>query len=60
MLSDNAPSVPVEIFCSPKLAAFWTELDAFEGPDYRRVVVVASVGKRRYRVNIYELAAKPA
>ena len=51
VLSDNAPSVPVEIFCSPNLPAFWTELDAFEGAELLKLDISSNevVGLRRYR-----------
>lgn len=32
-------AVPVQLLTSPALAAAWPELDRFEGPEYRRILV---------------------
>ena len=50
--------VPVRVFASPELPAHWERLDAFEGPDYRRIVVpVEGLPGGPRRCNIYVIAA---
>jgi gamma-glutamylcyclotransferase (GGCT)/AIG2-like uncharacterized protein YtfP len=59
----GGPAVPVHVLTAPTLAAAWPELDDFEGPGYRRILVpVFSPGpaeeRRLYTVaNLY--AAEP-
>jgi gamma-glutamylcyclotransferase (GGCT)/AIG2-like uncharacterized protein YtfP len=58
----GGPAVPVHLLASPRLPAAWPELDAFEGPEYRRVRVPVwsegDVGTRRLLTvaNLYEAA----
>jgi hypothetical protein len=57
---DDGPWVPVQVFESPSLGEAWPVLDAFEGAEYRRVIVpVYSEDRDRrvlYTANIYALA----
>jgi gamma-glutamylcyclotransferase (GGCT)/AIG2-like uncharacterized protein YtfP len=39
VLDPAGPRVPVAVLTSAELPEHWARLDAFEGPDYRRVVV---------------------
>ncbi len=49
--------VPVQVFASEDLPAHWARLDAFEGPDYRRIVVpVEGLPGGSRRCNIYVIA----
>lgn len=46
--------VPVKVFVSPELPDHWDRIDAFEGTDYRRVVVpVEGLPGGARRCNIY-------
>jgi len=46
--------VPVQVLIAPALADAWPVLDAFEGPDYRRVLVPVFNDGRLYTVaNLY-------
>jgi gamma-glutamylcyclotransferase (GGCT)/AIG2-like uncharacterized protein YtfP len=64
-LRSGGPAVSVHVLTSPALRGAWTELDAFEGPEYRRVLVpVWSTGTADGRVlvtvaNLYEAAEPP-
>ncbi|HYR07850.1 MAG TPA: gamma-glutamylcyclotransferase [Longimicrobium sp.] len=61
----GAPGVAVHVLAAPKLAAAWPELDRFEGPGYRRILVpVFRPGpgdeRRLYTVaNLYAAAGPP-
>ncbi|MEM8766106.1 MAG: gamma-glutamylcyclotransferase family protein [Pseudomonadota bacterium] len=44
ILDANGDEVSGQIFESPGLAEFWPELDAFEGAEYERVIIEASLG----------------
>jgi gamma-glutamylcyclotransferase (GGCT)/AIG2-like uncharacterized protein YtfP len=61
-LRPGGPAVPVHVLASPALRTAWEALDAFEGAEYRRVLVpVWSSGGREPRVlvtvaNVYEAA----
>jgi gamma-glutamylcyclotransferase (GGCT)/AIG2-like uncharacterized protein YtfP len=35
----DGPPFPVQLFSSPRLAGDWPRLDAFEGPEYLRILV---------------------
>jgi gamma-glutamylcyclotransferase (GGCT)/AIG2-like uncharacterized protein YtfP len=58
----GGPAVPVRVLTSPGLATAWPDLDSFEGPEYRRILVpVFSPGpadeRRLYTVaNVYAAA----
>jgi gamma-glutamylcyclotransferase (GGCT)/AIG2-like uncharacterized protein YtfP len=62
-LRPGGPAVSVQVLASPGLPTAWADLDAFEGAEYRRVLVpVWSDADRTARVlvavaNIYEAAA---
>jgi gamma-glutamylcyclotransferase (GGCT)/AIG2-like uncharacterized protein YtfP len=62
-LRPGGPAVPVHVLTSPALRTAWEELDAFEGAEYRRVLVpVWSAADRDARrlvtvANLYEAAA---
>jgi gamma-glutamylcyclotransferase (GGCT)/AIG2-like uncharacterized protein YtfP len=62
-LCPGGPAIPVHVLTSRALRAAWAELDAFEGPEYRRVLVpVWSAGPTEARTlltvaNLYEAAA---
>ena len=50
--------VTVRVFVSPELPAHWEHLDAFEGEDYRRIVVpVEDLPGGPLRCNIYVIAS---
>jgi gamma-glutamylcyclotransferase (GGCT)/AIG2-like uncharacterized protein YtfP len=61
----GGPAVAVHVLTAPALAAAWPELDRFEGPGYRRILVpVFSPGpggeRRLYTVaNLYAAAEPP-
>ena len=42
--SPSGPAVPVDMFVSEDLPPHWGRLDAFEGPDYQRIVVPVFAG----------------
>lgn len=53
--SGDGPPVPVELFVSEDLPAHWPRLDAFEGSNYRRVLVPVWRGHEVVEVaNLYE------
>jgi gamma-glutamylcyclotransferase (GGCT)/AIG2-like uncharacterized protein YtfP len=41
--AENGARVAGFLFCSAQLAAHWAALDAFEGADYRRVTITATL-----------------
>lgn len=52
--------VPVKVFVSRELPDHWGRIDAFEGGDYRRVVVpVEGLPGGARRCNIYVVAGAP-
>jgi gamma-glutamylcyclotransferase (GGCT)/AIG2-like uncharacterized protein YtfP len=58
----GGPAVPVQVLNSEALRAAWPELDAFEGAEYRRVLVPVWTGGAGARAlltvaNLYEAAA---
>lgn len=51
----EGPPVAVELFVSDDLPAHWARLDAFEGPEYRRILVPVFDGEVVVEVaNLYE------
>lgn len=64
-LRRGGPPVPVHVLTSAALRSAWTDLDRFEGPEYRRVLVpVWSTRSAIARVlltvaNLYEAARAP-
>lgn len=52
----DGPDVAVRVFASEALASAWSRIDAFEGSDYRRILVPVRVGDRVIVANIYEVA----
>ena len=59
-LRDDGPWVAVQVFESAALPGAWPELDAFEGDEYRRTVVLVYAenddSKPLFEANIYALA----
>ena len=56
-LDPQGEEVAILLFCSRGLPAFWEQLDAFEGADYRRVQVEVTLARgERLAAQIYELA----
>lgn len=56
-LDRHGDNVQGQLFSSPGLEAFWSELDAFEGADFRRVVTEVTLSNgRAVDAFIYELA----
>lgn len=54
-------TVPVGVLESPALKEAWDRLDAFEGAEYRRILVPVETAEGRLVANLYELAdAAPA
>jgi gamma-glutamylcyclotransferase (GGCT)/AIG2-like uncharacterized protein YtfP len=52
----GAAAVSVQVLTTPRLAAEWPDLDVFEGPEYRRILVpVFSAGPARER-RLYTVA----
>jgi gamma-glutamylcyclotransferase (GGCT)/AIG2-like uncharacterized protein YtfP len=60
---DGGPVVAVHVLAAPALEAAWPELDRFEGPGYRRILVPVyhlGDGLRLYTVaNLYAAAEPP-
>jgi gamma-glutamylcyclotransferase (GGCT)/AIG2-like uncharacterized protein YtfP len=56
VLDRDGPEVAVHVFESPELPDRWPELDAFEGPGYRRTVTTVHTGQGDLRASIYVLA----
>jgi gamma-glutamylcyclotransferase (GGCT)/AIG2-like uncharacterized protein YtfP len=51
----RGPAIAVELLHSAELPGHWPMLDAFEGDEYRRVLVPVLVGGRLHRIaNLYE------
>ena len=59
VLGENGEDVEVQIFESQSLRAEWPRLDAFEGPEYRRVNVDARIAEGSLPVHIYVLSVAP-
>ena len=64
-LRPGGPPVPVHVLTSPALPGRWAELDAFEGAEYRRVLVPVWSADPKSRVlltvaNLYEAVAEPS
>ena len=57
---DDGPWVTVQVFESESLADAWQELDAFEGSEYRRVLIPVYSedpdARLLYSANVYALA----
>ena len=53
MLDEAAPVVELHVFESADLPAHWTRLDEFEGPGYRREVVVIETDEGPLAASIY-------
>jgi gamma-glutamylcyclotransferase (GGCT)/AIG2-like uncharacterized protein YtfP len=59
-LDPHAKSVRVQVFCSPELPESWARLDAFEGPEYVRLLVaVEAAGGGLLVSNLYALRPGP-
>jgi len=56
ILDDDGSPVDVDVFESPALPGHWDRLDAFEGAEYRRVVVDIETDEGVLRASIYVLA----
>jgi len=58
----GASAVAVQVLATPRLAAAWPDIDRFEGPEYRRVLVpilgAGSTGEKRLQIvaNVYAAA----
>ncbi|MEO6593971.1 MAG: gamma-glutamylcyclotransferase family protein [Planctomycetota bacterium] len=53
----TASPVPVHLLTSTRLPGHWRDLDAFEGPDYRRILVPVRLESQRFTIaNLYEAA----
>jgi gamma-glutamylcyclotransferase (GGCT)/AIG2-like uncharacterized protein YtfP len=50
-------AVPVLLFTSRDLPRHWRRLDAFEGSEYRRILVPVEMRNRVVAANIYEIVA---
>ena len=50
--------VAVQVFESADLPAHWARLDAFEGSDYRRVVVPVMTARGVVEASIYDLSMR--
>ena len=51
------PEVQVQVFVSPDLPAHWDRLDAFEGADYRRVLIEVATPDGPLEAYIYAVEA---
>lgn len=57
VLDDTAGEVRVAVLESDELDAHWDRLDAFEGPEYRRVPVTVATADGRVEAHIYAVAS---
>lgn len=57
-LVPSATRIAVWMFCSKHLPSLRTDLDRFEGPDYRRTITEVTIGEAALRAQIYELAPR--
>lgn len=56
----TAGIMSVLLFSSPELPQHWTRIDAFEGDDYRRILIPVGLdGGDRVVANIYEVRREP-
>ena len=55
IIQPQSPYVDVQVFTSKDLPEHWGRLDAFEGPDYRRVVTDVLTQKGVVAAQIYEV-----
>ena len=53
-LDPASPEMPVQLFTSPDLPAFWAELDRFEGDEYARVPTQVRIGNTAVYAFIYQ------
>ena len=54
ILDEEGPEVAGYLFTSADLGGRWSALDAFEGPDYERVVAAVSLASgERVRAHVY-------
>jgi gamma-glutamylcyclotransferase (GGCT)/AIG2-like uncharacterized protein YtfP len=53
------PKVAIQVFTSADLPAHWARLDAFEGEDYRRVLVEVEVAGETVTANLYAVGPSP-
>jgi gamma-glutamylcyclotransferase (GGCT)/AIG2-like uncharacterized protein YtfP len=60
ILDPDGGAVPVKLLFSDELPRHWARLDAFEGPDYRRVVAPVETGNGVFDAHIYVLARPDA
>jgi len=57
--SEDGPPVPVQVFVSPELPRHWSRLDAFEGEEYRRILVpVHGAGGVLVVANLYAVGTQ--
>ncbi|HEX8451417.1 MAG TPA: gamma-glutamylcyclotransferase [Longimicrobium sp.] len=54
----GGPIIPVKVLSTPALTAAWPEIDRFEGPGYRRILVPVLTRERRLHTvaNLYAAA----
>ncbi|WP_260680518.1 gamma-glutamylcyclotransferase [Thalassotalea sp. PS06] len=61
VLDTDGPEVNGQVFASNQLSDFWSQLDAFEGGGYQRVLVNATLDNgETVQVNIYEVKVPDA
>ena len=59
LLDPEGGEVPGYVFSSSRLSSKWAELDAFEGPEYRRVTtMVVTADGREVEACVYALRAE--
>lgn len=59
VLDPGGPTVTVYVLDAAELATRWADLDAFEGPGYRRTTTVVHTADGEIAASIYELAPPP-
>ena len=60
LIDDEGDEIAGHVFSSPRLAAFWDELDAFEGPEYeRQLTVVTLQDGSKVSAHAYVLRTRP-
>lgn len=57
ILDPHADPLDVHVFESADLPAHWSRLDAFEGPEYRRVVTEVQLPAGEVAASVYEIRA---
>jgi gamma-glutamylcyclotransferase (GGCT)/AIG2-like uncharacterized protein YtfP len=57
-LAADGDEIPVDVFECAELPGHWSELDAFEGAEYERVITVVATPDGPRSANIYVIGAQ--